>query len=463
MKFTKKVIFVEPRGAQSNVFDKYMAIPLLGPVYLATIAKKAGYDVQVINENILRRKINMFELRSADILCLSCITTTVNRGKDIAKRYKRLRPDGKTIIGGIHASMISEDVVNDFDQVFVGEAENNILDVLSGKTKDKIIYGKKVEMKDVPIPDFRLVKNWKKIKIWPVMTSRGCPFDCTFCSVTEMFGRNYRMQSIDRVMKEITRYKRGRIFFVDDHFAANQKRTNELMDEMIKSKFNRYWSAQVRTEASKDEKFVAKMRKAGCTIVYIGLESINPNSLKEMNKKQSVEDIKRSIKVFKNNGISVHGMFILGSDTDTKRDFRATADFCKDVGLSYVQYSILTPLPGTRTYAKLEKQGRLLHKKWDFYDGMHAVFKPMKMSAEELQHGFIDCFSDFYTYTNGINDALNAVFDSTVILGKKLYKRAYFPSFHPALMRVAGKEILKSWLKQNRFYFRYLSNRLSLK
>ena len=136
----KKILFVEPRGANSNVFDKYMTIPLLGPIYLATIADKAGYDATVINENILGREISSEELASVDILGLSCITTTVTRGKEIANEYRRIRKarglESRTIIGGIHASMIPADVESHFDQIVVGEAENIILDVLSGKIKE---------------------------------------------------------------------------------------------------------------------------------------------------------------------------------------------------------------------------------------------------------------------------------------------------------------------------------------
>ena len=113
-------------------------------------------------------------LASADILCLSCITATVNRGKRIANEYRIRRPDGKVIIGGIHASMLPNDVAPFFDQVVVGEAENIIVDVLSGKVKDKIVYAQTPEnLDELPIPDFKLVKDWEKIKTLSVMTSRG--------------------------------------------------------------------------------------------------------------------------------------------------------------------------------------------------------------------------------------------------------------------------------------------------
>lgn len=453
----KRVLFVEPRGAPSNVFAAFMTMPLLGPVYLATIAKQAGYDAEILNENILGRNLKPSELR-ADILCVSCLTPTIKRGIELAKEYKFFNPNGKTIVGGIHASMIPHDVAPYFDQVVVGEAENIILDILSGKIKDKIVYTEMPkDLDSFPLPDFKLTKDWQKIGTWPVMASRGCPYNCNFCSVTKMFGRGYRVQSPERVMREIMRYKRKMVFFSDDNFAADPERTDKLLNLMIESGFKREWSAQVRANvATKHPKLVAKMREANCIRVAVGFESINPKSLVEMNKNQTVEDIRRSIKVFHDNGIMVHGMFILGNDSDTKGVFKMTSDFCHDNDLDYVQYGILTPPPGTQIYSELEKQKRILHKRWEFYDGLHVVFKPKQMTADELQRGALECFGDFYSYTNAINDALNSVMEAGVAAVKNIYTKAHFPSIHPPFMKVVGRSIFNSWMKRNRYYLCYL-------
>lgn len=459
--YHKKVLFIEPRGAQSNVFARFMTIPLLGPVYLATIARDAGYDATVFNENISARTVSPAELASVDILCLSCLTATVTRGKEIAKEYKALRDaqglESYTIIGGIHASMIPADVVAHFDRIVVGEAENVILDVLSGRATDKIIYAARPEQLDgLPMPDFNLINDSDKIKVWPLMTSRGCPFDCNFCSVTEMFGRDYRSQKCEKVIEEISQYRTGSMFFVDDHFAVNTAQTGKLLDMMIERKLNRVWSTQMRTEATKHPEFIAKLRKAGCEIVYIGFESINPQSLKDMNKHQTVDDIKRSIRVFHDNGIEVHGMFIVGNDADTKDVFRMTADFSRNSKIDYVQYSILTPLPGTRTYAQLEKEQRILHKEWELYDGLHALFTPKNMTALELQSGMIECFSDFYSYTNAFNDALNTVVEKVATAARLITAKPHATTFYRSLVKFAGTGIVKSWKKHNKFYFNYL-------
>ena len=301
--------------------------------------------------------------------------------------------------------------------------------------------------------------------VWPVMTSRGCPYDCNFCSVTEMFGREYRAQSPQRVLEEIMPLQKARkrwIFFVDDHFAANMGRTEEILDRMIANRFNRPWSAQVRTEVTKKPGVIAKMRKAGCRVVYVGFESVNPEALKDMNKRQTVEDIKRTVEVFHGNGIDVHGMFVLGNDSDTKETFQLTSDFCRESRLDYVQFSILTPLPGTRVFRQLEVENRLYHRDWSRYDGLHAVFSPQRMNVDDLQKGMLDCFSDFYSYTNAANDALNLVPDFAITAVKGIFTRVSFPSALPMVMKVVGKGIIKEWIRKNQSYLSYL-DKLSMK
>jgi len=461
-----KVAFVEPAGAHANVFAKFMTIPMLGPLYLGTIAEKEGYDVSILNENILGKPISAAELEEVDILCLSCMTATVDRGREIAKQYKELRKQNglpsRTIIGGIHASMIPDDVMNDFDQVFIGEAESKILDVISGKIQDKRIFGEKLQDLDRnPVPNFQLIKNWEKMKCIPVMTSRGCPFKCTFCSVTEMFGRKYRTRSVENVIEELKQYKKNQIFFVDDHFVLDQKRTRNLLNSMESNNIDLKWSCQLRTEISRNEDFVARMQKMGCKTVYVGFESINPDSLKEMKKNQTVEDIKHAINVFRKNGIKIHGMFMLGNDSDQKDIFRLTSDFCKNIGLTSVQYLILTPLPGTVFFNQIVEEQRLLHRNWEFFDAMHVVFQPKNFTPSELQQGMIDCFSDFYSYSKAINDAINVFFETVPVLVDKMYKNAHLPSLVPSIIKVFGRRIVKDWISHNKPYLNYL-NILSL-
>jgi radical SAM superfamily enzyme YgiQ (UPF0313 family) len=458
----RTILFVEPVGAVANIFSRFMSIPLLGPMYLAAMAKAAGYDVSILNENILGRPIAASELADVDLLCVSCITATIERGKELSALYRNTRAalhrPSRSIVGGIHASMLPDDVSEHFDQVVVGEAETLFLDLAEGTIKDPLVRGHRLDNLDsLPFPDYSLIRGWGKRGLKPVMTSRGCPFDCNFCSVTKMFGRDYRAQSPSRVWSEISRHVKGTVFFVDDNFCVDLDRSGEILDIMLKNRFSRKWTAQVRTNVTQRPEFVRKMKQAGCKVVYVGFESINPQTLKDMNKRQTVDDIRRSIKVFRENNIMVHGMFILGSDADTKDMFRTTAEFSKESGLDYVQYSVLTPLPGTEVFTRMISEGRLLHRNWNYYDGMHVTFAPKQMTANELQRGMIECFGDFYSYTNAINSAINASVHAAIASVENLFRTAHVRSFYPSFIQFMGKGILRQWTKENKHYLSYLN------
>jgi len=117
---------------------------------------------------------------------------------------------------------------------------------------------------------------------------------------------------------------------------------------------------------------------------------------------------------------------------------------------------VLTPLPGTEFYRRIESEGRLLHKDWEYYDAMHVVFKPKLLTPKQLQEGMIGCFSDFYSYTSGFNDALNAAGEALLTFIRKMYKKAYFPPLTPVLLKFFGKKIVQSWIMYNRNYLMYL-------
>jgi radical SAM superfamily enzyme YgiQ (UPF0313 family) len=433
---------------------------MVGLPLLSTIARDAGYDSSVWVEN-LTGNIPDDELAEIYHLCVSGLSATISKAKKIARRHKDIRKalnrPSKTAVGGIHASMIPEYVVDDFDQVVVGEAETVILDVLSGDNLEKIVRGERVEDLDsLPIPDLSLIRGYEKIKIIPVVTSRGCPNKCNFCSVTEMFGRDYRSRSPENVMEEVRRYKGRSIFFVDDNFMVHKKRTKLLLEKMIEEDLDIDWCGQVRAEAAKDQEMIALMSRAGCDLLFSGFESIDPASLKEMNKRQSVEDIERAIRVFHENNIRVQGMFILGHDADTKDVFKNVSDFNRKQATDFVQYSILTPFPSTEIYRKLEAEGRILHKNWEYYDGLHAVFKPANMTAEELQRGMVKSYGNFYSYANGIKDAISDIVHAGVTSIKKIYTEAHFRPVSPTLMKFIGRKILNYWVRQNKEYLNYL-------
>jgi radical SAM superfamily enzyme YgiQ (UPF0313 family) len=212
------------------------------------------------------------------------------------------------------------------------------------------------------------------------MTSRGCPFDCNFCSVTKVFGRKFRMQSARRILAEVenalTHFTGRRIFFYDDNFTANRARVDEFCDLLIEKDLRITWLAQVRSDLAKDPELIEKMVKSGLIWVFVGFESIDDATLKAYHKSQTRPDIEKAIETFHRFGVKIHGMFMLGEDNDTVENVRRTAQFAIDNEIDTVQFMIQTPLPGTQLYDMLVKEDRILHTDWDYYNGMFVVFRP---------------------------------------------------------------------------------------
>jgi radical SAM superfamily enzyme YgiQ (UPF0313 family) len=247
----KKVVFVEPRSDSDNFFSKYMTLPLMGPIYLATILKRRGHHVAVLNESLLGHDVDVEGL-DCDFLCISALTMTAQRGYDLAERFKSSHPDSKVIMGGIHVSMLPDEVSDCVDFIVVGEGEPVIADIVEGRISDRVVKTGHIDMDSYPIPDFSLLENSNKMYMTPMITSRGCPFGCTFCSVTEMFGRQYRTLSVNNVMKTLHKLQPRKVFFYDDNFAAIKSRTYDLVKRFKDSDLDFSWTCQVRTDVTTD-------------------------------------------------------------------------------------------------------------------------------------------------------------------------------------------------------------------
>lgn len=419
-----KIVFIEPRSSEANVYSK-IPMPLLGPVYLGTILKNAGHEVEIYNEDIERPDYSRLD---ADLIGISILTSTAKRGYEIAKRF----PKEKVIMGGVHASLLPYEAIQFARQVVVGEAEEVIADVVAGKIQDPIVRGKPIQNLDaLPYPDFSLIKGFKVSSMrLPISTSRGCPFDCSFCSVTKMFGRKYRFRSAENVMAELQSRDTKSFFFCDDNFTAYPNRTRKLLNLMLENKICD-WVCQVRCDAAKDDELLSLMTKAGCKVVCIGFESINPKTLRSYDKKQTVSEIIAAIRSFHKRKINIHGMFVLGGDDDNAKTVWDTLRFAIKQKIDTIQMMILTPFPGTKVHATLETQKRIFTKDWSLYDGQHIVFKPNLLSAKELQSNVLMAYTKFYSLSR-----------SFLLLFKLRFRNAMF--------RFVGHSIIKNWMEANR-------------
>lgn len=419
-----KVVLIEPRSTTANVYSK-IPMPLLGPVYLGTILKNQGHQVQIYKEDVYTPDYASIE---ADIIGISILTSTANRGYEIARKF----PKEKVIIGGVHASLLPEEASQFAKQVVVGEAESVIGDIVSGKITDTVVYGKPVEQLDsLPYPDFSLIKGYRMpAVITPVSTSRGCPFDCSFCSVTKMFGRKYRFRSTENIKQELLSIRSRNLFFCDDNFTAHPKRTRELLEFLSRLKMHN-WTCQVRCDAARDERLITLMASAGCNTACIGFESVNHKTLQAYDKKQTIEEIIHAIKSFHKEKIKIHGMFVLGGDDDNEKTVWDTLRFALKHKIDTLQMMILTPFPGTKVHEELEKQKRIFGRDWSLYDGQHIVFTPQLLSARSLQVSVLKAYTRFYS-----------LYNSLVLFIRLHFRNAFF--------RLMGHAIVRDWKRHNR-------------
>jgi radical SAM superfamily enzyme YgiQ (UPF0313 family) len=416
-----KIVFIEPKAPNLHIYSQFK-LPRLGIYILGAIMKKRGWDADMIYEE--REKIDYSDFDSVDMVGISTITSTAPRAYKIADRIRDLGIP--VIMGGPHVTFLSEEALEHADFVIRGEGEDALMKFmdaweedgdyssvpnLSYKKDGKSFHNPKGPVIDdldkIPFPDFgnaytNNVRN--KRQTIPVQTSRGCPFNCEFCSVTGMFGKKFRFRSTQNIIEELKKYnkKHNHIFFYDDNFAANRKRMKFLLESMIKENFKFDWSTQVRVDVAKHQDLLKLMYKAGCRTLYIGLESVNPRSLMSMKKNQTVEQIKEAVKVIQKHRIRIHGMFVYGFDDDDWQTVKKTIKFAKKAGISSSQFLILTPLPGSQLYNRIVSQGRLIFKDWSLFDAHHVVFRPAKFSVMALQKAQIVSHKKFYSLKRSI-------------------------------------------------------------
>jgi radical SAM superfamily enzyme YgiQ (UPF0313 family) len=452
-----KIIFIEPKSPNFHIYSKFV-IPRLGVLILGTIMKQLDWDVRVfIEEN---EELDFESIRSADMVGISTITSTAPRAYTIADQVRALGIP--VIMGGPHVSYLPEEALQHADFVFRGEAEKALpafigqwlkkgdfstIPNLSYKNDGAIFHTPQDELNNdldsIPYPDLTLIHNGLKPTFGyttiPIQTSRGCPFNCEFCSVTGMFGKKLRYRSTENIINELRRYndRKNALFFYDDNFTANRKRAKDLLRAMIDEKFKFSWSTQVRADVARDRELVELMHQAGCETVYIGFESIDPENLKLMKKDQSPEEIKSAISILNKNKIQIHGMFVFGFENDNHRLIKETIRFANRSGIGTVQFLILTPLPGTETFRKLKQEDRIKFFDWTLYDAHHAVFESKNLTIDKLQQAQIKGHQSFYSL-------------------RQILKRALKFRWHQVLIGFYARRLNRTWKRKNKIWLKVL-------
>jgi radical SAM superfamily enzyme YgiQ (UPF0313 family) len=386
----KKLLLINPVGHKSGfLLSRSTIFPPLGLGYIASLTP-SDWQIKILDENF-----DDFIFEEADLVGITAFTSNINRAYEIASIYKK--KNIKVVLGGIHASMLPDEALRFADAVVIGEAENiwkKVIQDFENNSLSQKYNGGTVDLTKSNITPRRDLFNanylWQTIQ-----TSRGCPLNCNFCSVSKYLGKQYRQRNTDDILQEIKEIKGDYIFFLDDNLIGYGKEcyqhAKELFRGMIKLGLNKKWWMQTSINATDDEEVIKLAAQAGCMFAFIGFESIEVDSLsnfkKGVNIKVGTENYKNVVDVFHKHGIGVLGAFIIGSDYETPEYYKILTEFLIKSDIDIFQITFLTPLPGTNFIEKLKKENRLLFTNypsdWDKYRFSYIVHQ-LKGSTPEL-------------------------------------------------------------------------------
>ena len=424
----KKLLLVNPA---QRIVPNLVTLFRLPPASLAWLASSAplDWDIKVIDENI-----EPLTFEDADLLGITACTCNAPRGYEISQEYRRRGT--KTVMGGVHASMMFEEAMQFVDSVVIGEAESDWGDLIHDFERNdlKRCYNGKPTSLENPVKLKKGVYS-SKYRLPSVETSRGCPHDCEFCSVTTFHGRTYRQRPVEDVLDQLESLNSKFLFFLDDNILGYgqkaEERAIQLFRGMIDRGLKKKWGCAVGIDFASNPEVLKYAQKAGCSAVFIGFESINEESLQGMHKLRNlrvgVQNYKEVIKKLHGHGIGVLGSFVLGSDGDRKDVFERTSEFILNSKMDATLFAILCPFPGTRLYKRLKQEGRLLLTNypddWKYYDCVEVVFKPKHMEPEELTEGVAQMYKATTSRLTSLKRCFTSAIQTKNLLGSFL---AYF-------------------------------------
>jgi len=400
LKRKKKLLLINPLNPYKRdaLFDTSTISPPLGLGLIAGLTPDE-WDIEILDENF-----GEFQYTPADFVGITALTSAANRAYQISEIY---RSKGiKTVLGGIHVSMRPDEAVQYADSIVVGEAEAVWSKVLADFEEDKLkkrYYGDQLPLENATWPRRDLFNPGYAYS--NIQTTRGCPMNCDFCSVHTFNGNHYRARPIEDVLDELETITSEHLFFVDDNIIgynkASVERAVQLFKGMIARGIKKDWYCQASLNIADQDEVLKYAAESGCKMILIGIESEKVEQLQETNKKMNlkigVEHYEEAFKKIHSHGISVLGALVFGLDSDSIQDLENRANYAIQSGIDAMQATIITPLPGTRLFERLEKENRLLFtnfpEDWKHYHFLEVIHQPKLMSPEELMETMHTCWS----------------------------------------------------------------------
>ncbi|MBN1162043.1 MAG: cobalamin-dependent protein [Dehalococcoidales bacterium] len=410
--------------------------PPIGLALIAAILEKEGHTVSLLDANALQLKPEDVAgaVSDAGVVGITAMTPTIGTALYIAHYLKRDRPGIKIILGGPHATLLPEETLNsspDIDIIVRGEGDETVIDLMraieggqpldnipgiSYKADGKIVHTadrtSNVDMDSLPYPAYHLLP-WKKYRPHPphgmsmpfgaIVTSRGCPYRCAYCS-KPVFGSRFRAQNPERVVEEMAFLHRKfgvkEIAFYDDSFTLDKERAHAIAGKIMEKGLKIAWTCETRVNLV-DKELLRHMKQAGCYSVAYGIESASPQIIEVLHKDITLEQVEKAVRDSREVGLQVIGYFMLGSPGETPATIRKTIDYAKKLKVDFAQFSITTPFPGTELYDiyMRDKKANIPWEKF-VYAGTDnpatPVFESSLLRRQDLQNWIRCAYREFY-------------------------------------------------------------------
>jgi radical SAM superfamily enzyme YgiQ (UPF0313 family)/anti-anti-sigma regulatory factor len=367
-----------------------------------------------------------------DVVGISVMTAMAHRAYDIADHFRGR--GAKVVLGGMHPTALPDEGLVHADAVVIGEAEElwgPLLDDVAGGALKQVYKGDRFPaMEKIPIPRRDLFRAGAYMTTNCVQATRGCPYGCDFCTVTEFFGGKFRLRPIDKIVREVESLPGEFVVFVDDNITGHRKYAKELFKAL--APLGKKWGSQTTLNMADDAELLDLAAQSGCSSMFVGLETINESNLKSVNKYfNKVDKYREQFRKFHDRGIMMNTGLIFGFDGDHEGVFEKTVDFLERNQIALAQFSVLTPLPGTRQLERMHAEGRLTTMDWRHYDGVHCVFRPQQMTPEVLEAGCHWAWQAYYSIPSIVRRILKP--------GEKVWEMAANMYFNWAYRRMVNR------------------------
>jgi len=422
-----KIALISPKGPlyrhRGGIWRKSLRYqPLTLTTLAALVPAELPVELQLFDEGITDVPLDL----ESDLVGLTVITGTAPRAYQLADHFRKR---GITVVlGGPHVTLIPDDATPHADAVVVGYAEDSwpqlLRDFNEGRLRPRYDQAPGLDLADRPFPRRDLLPKHRYLTNNVFEATRGCIHNCDFCVVPAAWGRKPYQKPVEQVIADILQHGARNLIFLDLNLISDRDYALRLFAALVPLRLQWYGLATVLL--AEDPKLLELAGRSGCKGLLLGLESISPDNLRRSHKTfNSPDKYVRVVERLHENGIALQGCFVFGLDHDEPDIFLKTAEFAVQAKIDLPRFAVVTPFPNTALFKRLEAEGRILTKNWELYDGQHVVFRPARLTVEELQQGTETAWKHAYSFRSIARRIAHSPAPWPVKLGTNLGYRFY--------------------------------------